>query len=397
MSTIKGINPQGDHLHLYRILKEGLLQKERLALATVISRSGSGPREPGANMLISAVGETIGTVGGGLLEAKILDLAGKVIRKGCSAVLALELNSTQWATGDAMICGGHVEILVEYIDPADSVWLVLMDRILEVAQDNESCLLIRSIQGMGKPSDSAVIQSLTPSSLLPEKRKKTGQDWESEIWVQTGHGLMEGDRLLTGSLDTALWNPELLPKSRRRAAILVESKPIRYFVQSIESAVTVAIVGAGHVGQALATLCNFIGFQTIIIDDRPEFASRERFPRAGDIRIQASLDDCFLGMAIMEEHYVVIVTRGHAFDRSVLAQTLQTEAGYIGMIASRTKRDIIYKSLQDQGFTNEAIGRVHSPIGLNIGAQTPEEIAVSIVAEMIAVRSQQHIARRKPS
>jgi xanthine dehydrogenase accessory factor len=214
-----------------------------------------------------------------------------------------------------------------------------------------------------------------------------------KTWVQTGRGLLEGDRFLTGSLDMAQWNPEWLPKKgRRQEAILMESNRIRYFVQSIDSTVQVVIVGAGHVGQALATLCHFVGFKAIIIDDRPEFASRERFPTAEDIRIPASLEDCFSDMAITEEYYVVIVTRGHAFDRSVLAQSLRTPAGYIGMIGSKTKRDAVYKSLLGEGITTEAIGRVHSPIGLAIGAQTPEEIAVSIVAEMIAVRAQQHVA-----
>jgi xanthine dehydrogenase accessory factor len=240
----------------------------------------------------------------------------------------------------------------------------------------------------GDLADSSGSTSLPSSSPGKNREKKT--------WVQTGQGLLEGDRLLAGSLDLAQWNPELLPKKdRRQEAILIESNSTRYFVQSVDSTVQVVIVGAGHVGQALATLCHFVGLKTIIIDDRPEFASRERFPTADDILTPASLEDCFLDMTITEEYYVVIVTRGHAFDQSVLAQSLRTEAGYVGMIASRTKRDAIYKSLQGEGITAEAIGRVHSPIGLNIGAQTPEEIAVSIVAEMIAVRSQQQVDSKK--
>lgn len=386
MSAIQGVNPQGDPLHLYRSLRDGLLRKERLALATVISRSGSGPREPGANMLIHAAGETIGTIGGGLLEAKVLDLAGVVLQEGRSAILAMELTSPQGAAGGGMICGGRVEILVECIDGADFLWLSLLNQILEGVKGNESCRLIRSIQMTGDLPDSSGTRSLSSSSSI-------GKNPEMKTWVQTGRGLLEGDRLLTGSLDMAQWNPEWLPKKgRRQEAILMESNRIRYFVQSIDSTVQVVIVGAGHVGQALATLCHFVGFKAIIIDDRPEFASRERFPTAEDIRIPASLEDCFSDMAITEECYVVIVTRGHAFDRSVLAQSLRTPAGYIGMIASKTKRDAVYKSLLGEGVTTEAIGRVHSPIGLAIGAQTPEEIAVSIMAEMIAVRAQRHVA-----
>ena len=172
----------------------------------------------------------------------------------------------------------------------------------------------------------------------------------------------------------------------------MEINSIRYFVQAIYSKVQVVIVGAGHVGQALATLCHFVAFKTIIIDDRPEFASWERFPTAGDILVQSSLADCFSNVTITGDCYVVIVTRGHAFDQAVLSQSLRTPAGYIGMIASKAKRDTIYKSLLSEGITMEAIKRVRSPIGLSIGAQTPEEIAISIVAEMISVRSQQHIS-----
>jgi xanthine dehydrogenase accessory factor len=390
MSVMKGINPQSDPRHFYRSLRDDLLRKECLALATVISRSGSGPREPGANMLIHVTGETLGTVGGGLLEAKVLDLARVVIRESHSAVLALELTSPQEAAYRGMICGGRVEILVEYIDGADSHWLSLLNRILEGVIGNEPCRLIRSIQMMGDLPDSSGGLSLLSPSSKRGKRKEVEENPEMITWVQTGQGLLAGDCFLTGSLNMAQWNPELLPKKGHRwEAMLMESDPIRYFVQSVASMVQVVIVGAGHVGQALAALCHFVGLKTIIIDDRPEFANRERFPTAEDIRVQSSLEDCFSDITITKEHYVVIVTRGHAFDQSVLAQSLPTPAGYIGMIASKTKRDTTYKNLLRAGVTAEAIGRVHSPIGLAIGAQTPEEIAVSIVAEMIAVRSQQ--------
>jgi xanthine dehydrogenase accessory factor len=388
MPAMKRVNPLGDPLHLYQSLREGLLRKECLALATVISRSGSGPREPGANMLIRASGETIGTIGGGLLEARVLDLAGVIFQEEHSAVLAMELTSPLGAAGGGMICGGRVEILVEYLDGADSVWPGLLDRILESVKGNCSPFLIRSIQMTGEIIDPTVGSSLSSLS--------QGKNREKRTWVRTGQGLWEEDRLLAGSLDMAQWNPELLPKKGGRPeATLLEGSPIRYFVQPVDSPVQVVIVGAGHVGQALAMLCHFVGIKTIIIDDRPEFASRERFPTADAIVVPSSLEDCFPDMTITPEHYVVIVTRGHAFDRSVLAQTLRTEAGYVGMIASRTKRDAVYKSLQSEGITPEVIGRVHSPIGLSIGAQTPEEIAVSIIAEIIGERGQKHASAKK--
>jgi xanthine dehydrogenase accessory factor len=336
-------------------------------------------------MLIQSSGDTLGTIGGGLLEARVLDLAGAVVRENRSAVLAMELTASQGLAGDVMICGGRVEILAECIDGADPLWLDLLNRILQAEKDNEPCRLICSIQTTGRLDGFPEGQS---SPVALGQQTETEKNREIRMWVQTGRGLCQGDRFFPGSLDTGQWAPErLTAKARLPAAMLIESHPIRYFIQTVSPMVHVVIVGAGHVGQALATLCHFVGFKTIIMDDRPEYASRERFPAADEIRGQVSLEDCFSGMTITENDYIVIVTRGHAYDRSVLVQSLRTPAGYIGMIASRTKRDAIYKSLLDDGMTPDAIGRVHSPIGLPIGAQTPEEIAVSIMAEMISVHS----------
>jgi xanthine dehydrogenase accessory factor len=125
----------------------------------------------------------------------------------------------------------------------------------------------------------------------------------------------------------------------------------------------------------------------VVLDDRPEFASSERFPRAEQIKVIPSFPQAFEGLEIDRDGYVVIVTRGHLHDKTVLEQALKTDAGYIGMIGSRRKRDLIYRELLTKGFSQAELGRVHAPIGLAIGAETPEEIAVSIVAELIQVRA----------
>lgn len=170
---------------------------------------------------------------------------------------------------------------------------------------------------------------------------------------------------------------------------LLEGEKARYFVQTIGAQEHAIIVGAGHVGQALAALCPLVGFRTSVIDDRADFANWERFPSADDIRVQASFQDCFRGLTLTPNCYVVIVTRGHAHDRAVLAQSLRSRAGYIGMIGSRKKRDATFQSLREEGFSGDQLAQVHCPIGLAIGAKTPAEIAVSIVAELIAVRAGQ--------
>ena len=128
-----------------------------------------------------------------------------------------------------------------------------------------------------------------------------------------------------------------------------------------------------------------VGFQTVVIDDRPAFASQDRFPQA-DIMVIDNFA-CLPALAVTPDSYLVIVTRGHLHDQTVLEQVLQTEAGYIGMIGSRRKRDLVFADLQAKGYKTADLQRVHAPIGIPIEAETPEEIAVSIVAELIQVRA----------
>jgi xanthine dehydrogenase accessory factor len=133
-----------------------------------------------------------------------------------------------------------------------------------------------------------------------------------------------------------------------------------------------------------------VGFRTVVLDDREEFADRGRFPWVDEIHVLESFERAMDGLVINDESYLVLVTRGHAHDRTVLAQALRTTAGYIGMIGSRRKREAIYAALLEAGFTPRDLERVHCPIGLDIGAETPEEIAVSILAELIQMRARKH-------
>ena len=137
-----------------------------------------------------------------------------------------------------------------------------------------------------------------------------------------------------------------------------------------------------------AHLAALVGFRVVVIDDRLEYANKERFPEAEKTLVIKNFTRAFDGLEIDADSYIVIVTRGHQYDRAVLEQSLRTSAGYIGMISSRRKREAIYEYLTAQGFTKERLAQVHSPIGIDIGGETPEEIAVSIVAELIKVRSQ---------
>ena len=160
-----------------------------------------------------------------------------------------------------------------------------------------------------------------------------------------------------------------------------------YLIEPVHYLGTVYIFGAGHVSQKLASLTSFVGFQTVVLDDRGEYANKDRFPDAGRVIVASDMGNCMKDLPINKSSYIVIVTRGHAYDMTILAQALQTDAGYIGMIGSRRKRDIIYEHLRQSGVSEEALNRVHSPIGTRINAETPEEIAVSIIGELISARA----------
>jgi len=133
-----------------------------------------------------------------------------------------------------------------------------------------------------------------------------------------------------------------------------------------------------------------VGFRVVVVDDRAEFANAERFPDAGNVRVIDDFNHVLKDFDIDADSYIIIVTREHLYDRVVLEQALKTDAGYIGMIASRRKRNAIYQALLASDVKEEELARVHSPIGLDIGGETPEEIAVSIVAELIQERARQY-------
>lgn len=167
----------------------------------------------------------------------------------------------------------------------------------------------------------------------------------------------------------------------------IDAKKPENFIADFDAKATVFIFGAGHVGQALEPVLRYVNFTTRVIDDRPDFANRERFPDADEVVVIDSFFNAYQGMETDENSYIVIVTRGHSADYDVLKQTLKRTTAYIGMIGSRGKVAEVYRMLREDGFSQADLDRVYSPIGTSIFAETPEEIAVSIAGEMIKVRA----------
>ena len=337
-----------------RLLGDG----QPCVLATILTHDGSTPRTAGARMVIRRDGTIYGTIGGGLLEAQVMAAAPVVMEIGRDRQIDFDLGAAKTAEAMDMICGGRMTVLMERIDAAGS--LPVFDVLAKALQRGESGWLLRRIVP-------------APGGGCRVKR----------FWLPANAPLPSG-----GSLPPALTKALGRQQRPSPATVCLRLDGETYWGEPLCVPSTVMIFGAGHVSRQVAELAGRVGFRVVVLDDRAEFASREWFPSADDVRKIADFDHAFDRLDVTLDSFVVIVTRGHRHDQSVLAEALKTPAGYVGMIGSRRKRDAIYRNLRASGFTENDLARVHSPIGLAIGAETPEEIAVSIVAELIAVRAE---------
>lgn len=343
------MNPIEPELH--HLLSEG----ETVAMATILSRAGSAPRLAGTRMLIRRDGSIVGTIGGGLLEGDVMAAAPAVLETGRPEIRHFDLNFANADDRMDMICGGKVDVLLERVDP-DPALLRILDALLEARKSGRTAFLAATIPAEGEPVARALLLS---------------------------DGTILGDGRFPETLP-----PQLAEAAgRNRAPAVIEVNGRAFLVEPTVVAGTVYLFGAGHVSREVARLAAMTGFRTAVLDDRAEFANRDRFPEADDVRLLADFEHPMNGLEIGPEAFIVIVTRGHSHDRTVLAEALKTDAGYIGMIGSRRKRDGIYAALRKTGVADEQIARVHSPIGIPIGAETPEEIAVSILGQLIAERA----------
>lgn len=346
--------------NLIKDIIELLQKKESFALATIITQDGSAPRGAGAHMLIRQEGTISGTIGGGILEARVQETAKTVIAQERAIIKEYSLNGDDLETID-MTCGGDVEVLIDYIDARDPNYLMIYQEISELL----------------KIGQRAWVVTLVPSYAGEEKGCR-------QALIKT-HGSV------IGMLD---YDQDLLRQfavQTHKYNIFTILEDQRLVMESIGNDGTAYIVGAGHVAQKLSPLLKNVGFRTVVMDDRQEFANLERFPTADEICVLDHYDVVFDNYIIDESSYLIIVTRGHLHDETVLAQALKTRAGYIGMIGSHKKRDTIYDHLLQAGFTNRDIRRVYSPIGLAIKAESPAEIAISITAELIKIRAELNV------
>jgi xanthine dehydrogenase accessory factor len=351
--------------NLYEMMVSLLERGENFAVATLFDKTGSAPRSDGAKMVVRTDGSIAGTIGGGRLEAEAIGLAKEMIGARKTAVHSFDLTSKD-AAGSDMICGGVGEILIDFIDAGDANNLKVYAEAADIVKRGKRGWLI---------------------TILGKSAEDGG--------VSRQQCLVKPDRSLVGEVTC---DPYLLEKLIAGPAKITLHSEIfddqRFLVEPLREGGTVYIFGAGHVSQKIAPLSESVGFKTIVMDDRADFANRERFPEPVEARVVETFKK-LPELDIDENSYLIIVTRGHLFDKHVLEQVLRSGAAYVGMIGSRNKRELIYEEMVSHGFTREELSRVYCPIGTAIGAETPEELAVSIVGELIKVRAEKSAPKKE--
>jgi xanthine dehydrogenase accessory factor len=341
-----------------RLLESG----ESFIQATILQSNDSTPRGEGASMLIRSEGRTFETVGGGALEGGIISAAPEVFRSKRAQIVEVLLDGND-AAAPGVICGGAAIVLIDHIDAGHPGNLEFFSALRTTLRSGQRAriLTVAPVSGGG---DGAVRHQC----LLM-------QDGELFGIAGLSPDVLKAIGSRSGSYDT-----------------FTKLDSFEVYMLSVGTDGTAYIFGAGHCGEKLAPVLATVGFGTVIIDDRTEFANAERFPMVDQILVPDTMDQPFNDMEMGDDSYIVIVTRGHAHDELVLRCALRTSAGYIGMIGSKRKRESIYDNMLADGFKQSDIDRVFSPIGMDIGAETPEEIAISIAAEMVKLRAQRRDA-----
>lgn len=354
---------------VFTAARELLTRGEPFVLATVVRTKGSTPQKPGAKLIVRADGGTVGTLGGGCVEADVWAAARRILDgRGTARVEQFTLDE-DIAAADGLVCGGTMEILIDPVTEPNDLG-PLVDEILA------------AYEGAGERA-LAVLLPRDPLSQEPHMPPE-GQPAASERLFLRADGSSSGT-LGNAHLDLLVREVarDLMPRGLDRWLETPDGRSI--YVETYTHPTTVVIAGAGHVGKALHETAVHAGFRTVILDDRPRFAAPERFPGADRVVVDA-FDSGLRKLRMGPNHFVVVATRGHKHDDLALLEAARSGAGYIGLLGSRRKAVMIFRDLIRRGIPEERIRRIRAPVGLDVGGRQPEEIAVSIVAELLAVK-----------
>lgn len=316
------------------------------ALATVVQTWGSAPRVAGSKMAIAADGRIAGSVSGGCVEAAVIEAAQKTLRDGVPQLLHFGVaDETAWAVG--LACGGTIDVFVEKAGPG----------------------LIEEVRSLAQGDLAGVRATVVAGPLL-------GKHW-----------LLRGDGVAQGSLDDTQGvraaAEAALADGKSARATLGDSQ---VFLDVVRPAPTLVVVGGVHIAIALTRIAQALGYRTIVVDPRPAFASEARFPHAD--RVVSDWPDEALGrIGLTAETAVAVLTHDPKLDDPALRAALPSPAFYVGALGSKATNAKRRQRLLEGGLSEEHLGRLHAPIGLDLGGRSPEEIALSVMAQLVAVRN----------
>jgi len=336
---------------------------QRMALATIVAVRGSTYRRPGARLLVPETGELIGNISGGCLENDVADVARVVMEEGQARMVSFDLTADDEAVwGWGLGCNGAIDLFVEPASKAAET-----AGVLRMALEEQQPI--------------AMITVLDSSA--------EGVEWGARLLVRPN-----------GSVESSLGSPVVDAAAREAAAELLEAErsevrvlstdagDVRAFVEVLEPPLRLVVLGAGHDAIPLVAVASTLGWQPIVVDDRPQFLNPERYPQAERFIPLERPDEVADKAPIDGRTFVVVMTHNFLRDKDYLRSLLTTDARYIAMLGpgARTKR--LLDELRAEGVvvTDDDLARIHGPAGLDLGAEGPEEIASAITAEILAVK-----------
>ena len=334
-------------------LRQWEAEGEEIAMATVVRVQRSAPRPPGARLAVTRSGRMAGSVSGGCVEADVVERAMQVLDLGRPQLANYGI-ADELGFQVGLSCGGSIDVLIEPYAPAQA-W----DTLCRAVSEHRAA---------------AYATGLAPDPLLG--RKLTLLPPEESV----GSIAPELDEQLNATATQML-----LTGGTQLLTLPWQGEEARVFLEVFAPAPQLAIVGATHTAISLSSLAAEVGFQVTVIDARSALATEERFPRLHRL-IRSWPEEAFAETGLTGNSYVVVLTHDPKFDIPALACALRSDATYIGAQGSRVTQAARRQELLAQGFTEEALARIRAPIGLDIGSRTPPELAVSILAELLAVR-----------
>jgi len=364
---------------LYLDLASRLEAGNPVAVATVVRTWGSTPREVGAKMLVDPQGRIAGTVGGGCGEAEVWQVAREALKGGPPRLVHVNLTE-DFDDASGRICGGRLDVLVEALSP-ERVGDRALGQVLREGSEEGRELALMAVLGR---SDRA--EPKPPEAVTVTVGEPGGIGLGTRLVLVAPEGLV-------GSLGDPQADQDLVDQVRQAlirqkpsvVSVRVDGEPWDIFVDVLVPSQELVIAGAGHIARPLCRMASLCGYRVVVVDDRPEFADPVYFPEAAEVVCRPFLEVFRLLQAGPRTH-VVLVTRGHKHDEECLRAMVGKIPAYLGMIGSRRRTGAVFQGLEAEGVDPAWLDRVRAPIGIDLGAETPEEIAVAILAEMIAVR-----------